>query len=135
MNLSLFAHLASRAYTRLLQIRGRWGGGGGGRRRDSTSKNKRGSWPGCSYWGYSHIKTYRVVPQKWVGSLQEIPRHGSHFSLKNPQQRVCFTNFLGLHSKPWKLWKMCFCNKIPRNGYLFLEKSLEMGTYFRKNNP
>ena len=30
--------------------------------------------------GYSHVKTYGDVPQFWVGFLQEIPKHGSHFS-------------------------------------------------------
>ena len=34
--------------------------------------------------GYSHIKTYGDVPPFWVGFLQEISRHGYHFSLKNP---------------------------------------------------
>ena len=34
--------------------------------------------------GYSHIKTYGNVLPFWVGFLQEIPRHGYHFSLKNP---------------------------------------------------
>ena len=34
--------------------------------------------------GYSNIKTYGDIPPFWVGFLQEIPRHGYHFSLKNP---------------------------------------------------
>ena len=34
--------------------------------------------------GDLHFKTYRDVLQKWVGFFQEIPKHGSHFSWKNP---------------------------------------------------
>ena len=93
----------------------------------------------CIIRGYSHIlMTYGDVPQKWVVFFcKKSLDNGSHFSLKNPEQRVCFTKFSWVcivHPENFEKL-VCFCDKIPRIGYLILEQSLKMGTYFRKNYP
>ena len=62
------------------------------------------------------------VPQKWVGFLQEIPRHGSQFSLKKSLVKGPFHNFLGFAKRTLTL----------KNGSVSVAKSLEMSTYFGK---
>ena len=42
----------------------------------------------------THIKTYGDVLQNGSFFLQEIPRHGSHFCLKNPSKGSAFQNCL-----------------------------------------
>ena len=56
-------------------------------------------------WGYSHVKTYGDVPQFWIGFLQEIPKHGSHFSWKNRNCGSDFQKFPGF-SEPRQILKV-----------------------------
>ena len=62
---------------------------------------------------YSHVKTYRDVPQFWVRFFQRV-----RYAMGNFEKFVVF-----------------FVAKITKNGYLFSEKSLNMGIYFWKNYP
>ena len=71
-------------------------------------------------------------------------KNGSTFCKKSLDIYPFFTKkslakglFFKLYMNPENLAKLvCFFKKkIPRNGYLLLEKSLEWGTYFQKNYP
>ena len=67
--------------------------------------------------GLLHVKTYRDVPSKWVGSLQEISRHGTHGKIS---MFLIFNIFQSLQEN---FENLC----------VFLAKSQEIGTYFQKN--
>ena len=79
---------------------------------------------GWNSWVYSHVKTYRDVPLKWVSFFKEIPKCGFDFSLKNPQESdfqnlVCFVASLSFcwvfiqkmhpfrHPSYWCSWMVC----------------------------
>ena len=77
-----------------------------------------------SHGEYSYVKTYGYVPPKWVSFfLQEIPKHGSHFSWKKKSLAVGLIFKFGciFVAKSQKNWYFFF-GKIPKYGYQFLEK-------------
>ena len=55
--------------------------------------------------GYSHVKTYGDVLQFWVGFLQEILKHGSHFHEKSLTLGLIFKIFRGSQNEPWQIFK------------------------------
>ena len=62
--------------------------------------------------------------------MQEILKHGSPFFMKKSVMSLNFRVFCETPENSENL--MCFCDKIARTGYLFSEKSLNMGTYLWK---
>ena len=90
-----------------------------------------------SWEGDTHIETTGMFCQSGsVFCKKSIDMDPTFHQKKIPSTGLGFLFFVFDLCIPQIFEKLvCFWDKIPRDGYLLLENSLEMGTYFFKNYP